>query len=108
MPIMTSCLCMHSCSFILVIHAWDHYRQTFLPQFIAVIILNWNVRGVGQVGFTHKIMELSSLFHQDTIFVMKAKVNSNKTDNIIIRLSRIFPIHFKVSSTGFTGGLWVL
>lgn len=73
-----------------------------------MIIISWNVRDVGQVGFTHKIVELASLYHPDIIFFMETRVNSNRANNIINRLSRIFLFHFKVLSTGYATGLWVL
>lgn len=51
-----------------------------------MIILSWNVRGVGRDGFTHEITELSRLYNSDILFLMKTKVNQTRADNIISQL----------------------
>lgn len=64
-----------------------------------MIILSWNIRDVGQVGFKYEAMELSRLYHVDIIFLMETKVNNNM-DNNIRQLSRIFP--FFISTSFYT------
>lgn len=53
--------------------------QIFHPLFV-MIILNWNVRGVGYEGLTHEINEFVKLYHSNMVFPMKTRVNTNKTN----------------------------
>lgn len=73
-----------------------------------MIILSWNVRGVGCECFAHEIAELFRLYSPDILFLMETIVNQDRADKILNRIQFLFPYRCTIPFFGFLGGLWVL